>query len=207
MRANFVSPLPVPARRISTSALVLYACAVALGLGISSASIALRGDYPFGGIEVGPWKAWPQVGSREADPYARAIVTRRAEIPLAVGEGLALTATRDSTGRDLDSACTYRVGNTTPQARLWTLTLYDSAGPIRTELQRAGYTSAEILREGGGTFSIVLSRAAHAGNWVQLPAGGPFSIVLRLYDTPAAVGSANLEESALPAIERMECGA
>ena len=67
--------------------------AVALGLGISSASIALRGDYPFGGIEVGPWKAWPQVGSREADPYARAIVTRRAEIPLAVGEGLALTAT------------------------------------------------------------------------------------------------------------------
>jgi hypothetical protein len=197
----------VPARALSTSALVLYASAVALGLGISSAYMALGGDYPFGGIRIGPWEAWPEVGSRDADPYARAIVTRRAEVPLALGEGLALTATTDTAGRPLDSACTYRIGDITPQARLWTLSVYDrEGGPAQTELRRSGFTSAEVLRDLAGRFSIVLSRAALPGNWLQLPAAGPFSVVLRLYDTPAAVGSGSLQASALPAIERLECG-
>ena len=49
----------------------LYAFALALGLGIGSAYWALAGEYPFGGVAVGPWTAWPAVGSREADPYAR----------------------------------------------------------------------------------------------------------------------------------------
>lgn len=207
MRDPLPSQAPVSARALSTSALVLYASAIALGLGISSAYFALDGEYPFGGIEAGPWRAWPQVGSRDADPYARAIVTRRAEVPLAWGEGLALTATTDSAGRPLDSACSYRIGSVTPQARLWTLTLYDAGGdPARTDLGRSSFTSAEILRDLAGSFTILLSRAAQAGNWMQLPAAGRFSVVLRLYDTPAAVGSGSLEASTLPTIELGECG-
>jgi hypothetical protein len=197
----------VPARALSTSALVLYASAIALGLGISSAYFALQGEYPFGGIQVGAWRAWPQVGSRDTDPYARAIVTRRAEVPLALGEGLALTATTDNADRPLDSACTYRIGTVTPQARLWTLSLYDADGrTVQTDLGRSGFTSAEILRDPAGLFSILLSRSVQPGNWLQLPPSGPFSVVLRLYDTPASVGSASLETSTLPSIERLECG-
>ena len=194
-------------RPLSTAALVIYTCAVALGLGITSASLVLNGDYPFGRLSAGPWKAWPQVGSRDADPYARAIVARRAEIPLAQGEGLTLTATADSAGRRLDSACAYRVGAVTPQARLWTLTLYDAAGrTVASDLGRSGLTSAEILRDADGRFAVVLARDARAGNWLQLPKSGPFTLVLRLYDTPVAAGSAALDPATLPTIEALECG-
>lgn len=203
LRADpFVSAKPLP-----TAALVTYACAVALGLGITSAYVVLSGAYPFGGVRIGPWMTWPKVGSRGADPYARAIVTRRGDIPLAVGEGLSLDATSDSEGRGLDSACTYRMGAVTAQARLWTLSLYDAGGaPAATDLGRSSMTSAEVLREADGKFTLLLSREARAGNWMQLPKAGPFSLTLRLYDTPAATGSAALDPAAFPPIERLECG-
>lgn len=198
----------MPAKPLSTAALVVYAFALALGLGVGSAYVAVSGEYPIGGVRIGPWTTWPKVGSGDADPYARTIVTRRAEVPLATGEGLALTATADSEGRALDAACTYRFGSVTPQARLWTLTVYDRSGAlVRSDLERSGFTSAEILRDSEGRFTVVLSRQLQPGNWLKLPPEGPFSLILRLYDTPAALGTGAMEARALPVIERGECGA
>ena len=196
------------ARPLPTAALIVYAFALALLIGVSSAYVLASGGYPFGGVRVGPWTTWPQTGSQKADPYVRSIVARRAEIPLAVGEGLALTATVDSDGRTLDSGCTYRVGNITPQARLWTLTLYDRNGAlVASDLGRSGFTSAEILRGADGAFTIVLSRELQPGNWLKLPSDGSFSLTLRLYDTPAALGTGAVDARSLPAVERVECGA
>jgi len=203
-----LEPRRSSARPLSPAALIVYAFALALGLGVSSALYALGGEYPIGAVRVGPWTSWPQVGSSSADPYSRAIVTRRAEIPLATGEGLALTATADGQGRDLETACTYRVGSATPQARLWTLTIYDRNGALASsELERSGFTSSEVLREPDGRFTVVLSRELQPGNWLKLPAGDRFSLTLRLYDTPAALGAGAVDPRSLPSIERMECGA
>jgi hypothetical protein len=164
-------------------------------------------DYPFGKIKAGAWQATPRVGSREADPYARAVLARTADIPLAVGEGLALAATEDSVGRTLDASCAYRVGRVTPQARYWTLTLYDADGrPVASELRRSGFTSAEVLRDQDGGFSVVISREPMPGNWLQAPESGRLGLALRLYDTPVSTGMANLDARAFPSIERLECG-
>jgi hypothetical protein len=196
------------ARPLSTAALVVYTCTLALGLGVGSAYLALKADYPIGGLDVGPWTTWPLVGAKDADPYTRSIVTRRGEIPLAAGEGLAFFAIADSGGRPLDSSCTYRLGSVTPQARLWTLTLYDEAGAIQTsELGRSGFTSAEVLRSPEGSFTVMLSRDLQPGNWLQLPKSGRFTLALRLYDTPASLGTGAVDARAVPAIERLECGA
>jgi Uncharacterized conserved protein len=194
-------------RPIPTAALILYALLLALGLGVGSAYAVLNGNPPFGSRHLGPWQTWPKLGSAEADPYMRAIVARRSDIPLATGEGLALTAQSDSEGRKLDSACSYRIGPSTPAARWWTLTVYDEDGKLApSELGRSGFTSPEVLRDAQNGFAVVLSRTLSAGNWLQLPASGPFSVVLRLYDIPGAAGlSLNPED--LPAIERLECGA
>jgi hypothetical protein len=192
--------------RLTAVALVLYAAGLGLVLGVGSVFWLMRSDYPFGAVSVGPWKAWPRVGSPDADPYARAMVTRRAEIPLAIGEGLALTAIADSSGGRLDSRCTYRIAGTTPPARLWTLTLYDAERSlIATDLGRYGLTSMEVLRASDGRFEILLSRDLRAGNWLQLPQHGEFSLALRLYETPAAIGSGALDGSTLPAIDRIAC--
>ena len=142
-------PVPrLPERPFSTVLLVVYSTVLALGLGLGSAWWMLSGDYPFGGVTIGAWKAAPGVGSPKADPYSRAILTRRGDVSLAVGEGLALSARVDSAGQALDSACSYRIGTTTPQSRFWTLTLYDKAGSVvSTELGRSGFTSSETPSE------------------------------------------------------------
>jgi hypothetical protein len=197
---------PVSVRRVPTAILIVYALALGLALGLGSAYRAINGSPPFGSLRLGPWQAWPKLGSPEADPYMRAILAHRGDVPLATGEGLGFLATQDSEGRPLDSACSYSIGATAPIARLWTIALYDGEGrPPATELGRWSFTSAEVLRDSRDRFAIALSRTLQPGNWLQLPASGPFSISLRLYDPPGAAG-ANLEEGDFPAIERLECG-
>jgi hypothetical protein len=197
----------VTARRVPTVFLIVYALLLALGLGLSSANWAMSGDPPFGSLRLGPWQAWPKLGAPEADPYMRAIIARRGDVPLATGEGLGFTARTDSEGRPLDSACTYTIGAVAPMARLWTLTLYDGEARLpATELGRRSFTSAEVLRDSQDRFTIALSRHLQPGNWLQLPASGPFTVVLRLYDPPGAAG-ANLEETDFPVIQPLGCGA
>ena len=192
------------AKRAPVVPLVLYALALGLGLGLWSADRATRGAYPFGGIAVPPWTAWPRIGGR-ADPYARAINARRGDVPLAVGEGVALTASRDGEGRPLDVACAYRIAGETPPARLWTLTVYAGDAPVRTPLERTGFTSTEVLRDAAGGFAIWLDRAARPGNWLPLPEAGAVGLVLRLYDTPVGAGSGAIDPGTVPRIERLGC--
>lgn len=207
MRASALPSKPVTFRTVPTAFLIVYALLLALGLGLGSTYWILKGDPPFGRLTIGPWKAWPALGSTSADPYMRAILAQRGDIPLAIGEGLGFTALTDSEGRALDSTCTYRVGSVAPTARLWTFTAYDQDGRLlETELGRSGFTSAELLRDAQDQFTIILSRSLQDGNWLQLPPSGKFSIVFRLYDTPGAAGT-GLTESVFPSIERVECGA
>jgi hypothetical protein len=196
----------LPRRALSSAALVVYGVTLALLIGLGSAYWAVKDTYPFGTVRASMWIAAPRVGSREVDPYAKAVVARSAEIPLATGEGLVLTATGDEGGHPLDSQCTYRIGLVTPQARYWTLTLYDDDGrPAASDLQRSGFTSAEVLREADGRFTITISREPMPGNWLKMPERGRPSVVLRLYDTPVAAGSAALDPRTLPVIERLGC--
>jgi hypothetical protein len=196
----------VSIRRVPTAILVVYTLLLGLGLGLGSAYWAINGDPPFGSLRLGPWQTWPQLGAPAADPYMRAIIARRGDVPLATGEGMGFTASVDNDGRPLDSACSYSIGPVAPIARVWTLTLYDQAGRLPpTELGRRSFTSAEVLRDTQDRFNITLSRTVQPGNWLQLPAAGPFTVALRLYDPPGAAG-ANLEESEMPVIQRLECG-
>lgn len=208
--ASGLRPAPVERRRASpaaSAALVVYALCLAAGLGLSSAWWMTGGDYPFGAVRSGAWTVWPRAGSRDADPYTRAVNARTGGIPLGVGEGLVLRAAADDAGRALDVRCVYRIGTTAPQARYWSLTLYDEAGrPVDTPLKRASFSSAEVLRDQSGGFMIVLSREAGSGNWLMMPEAGGVSLVLRLYDTPASSAAAALDPRSLPSIARLECG-
>lgn len=195
-------------RRSSGVWLSLYVLALGAGLGLGSADWATRGGYPFGGVAVGSWTAWPRSGSVGSDPYTRAVNARRGEIALAIGEGMLLTAASDDAGRGLDAACTYSIAGNTPPARAWTLTVAGRGkrDPARP-LVREGFTSTEVLRERDGRFAITLSPEVQPGNWLPSPrAEGPMRLALRLYDTPVAASVASLDREALPSITRVGCG-
>ena len=178
---------------------------LALALGIWSAWVTVRSPAPVDAITIGAWQAWPNAGTADVDPYSRARLARTGEIPLGSGEGLALFAEADESGRPLTSRCDYLVTGQTPPARLWTLaveTLQGSfvAGPDR----RPALGSDVLLRHADGTFEIAFSTDPQPGNWLSLSGADRFRIVIRLYDTAARTGT-GLTTLSMPRIVREGC--
>lgn len=185
--------------------LITYAVLGGAALGLYSAFWMVEREQPFGGQQAGPWTVWPQIGSQDIDPYARAILARTGEIPLAAGEGLAFEARTDSVGRLLDDNCIYEIAGATPSARYWTLSVYGH-GHGSAVPGRQATTSSAITRDETGAYSLTVSPVAQPGNWLQPPQmEGRFEIIMRLYDTPASGTLTRFSEEMMPTITRTEC--
>ncbi|MGO4336190.1 DUF1214 domain-containing protein [Labrys sp. KB_33_2] len=188
---------------------LVYALALGGVLGLGLTWWATGSDFQLGAMRLGPWTAWPLTDPLGADRYNRARIARSGDLPLGPGEGLAFTAREDSEGRALDGACRYRLAAMLPQARWWTITLYDRSDNLaRNPSNRAGFTSAAVLRDEEGKVTVAVAPDSQPGNW--LPSSpGPMSLVLRLYDSPVSTGLATEfgagRAVAVPAIERLDC--
>ncbi|GGB50743.1 membrane protein [Roseibium aquae] len=178
-------------------------------LGIASAYLVIERDRPLQTVRIGAWEMDPTAGTEEADPYSIAIHSRGASVPLASGEGQALIARTDSSGRLLDPSCTYILSGETPAARLWTLTSTDRRGRLaETIAGRTHLSSRALLRRQDGSFEITASPRPASGNWLPL-ASRPqdmdgLMFKLRLYDAPVTTGAA-LSNAAMPVISRRSC--
>jgi len=185
---------------------LLVALVLGLALGLGATWASLDKGIGFGLVRAGPWIAFPKAGSRGADPYARAALSRTGELPLDLAEGLAFTARWDSEGAALEAACAYRIEGPAPQARYWTLSALSADGRlVANAAERLAFTSAEIVRPERGGWSVRVGRQAQPGNWLPYGGQGPFQIVLRLYDTPVSATAASLRANDLPRIVREGC--
>jgi hypothetical protein len=184
--------------------LLAFAIAAFVGLGLSW--VALTRNAPFGVLTLGTWHAWPKTGTTEIDPYALAAVARTGDLPIGSGDGVAFYTRTDDSGRPLDGRCEVVVSGTTPAARFWTLTLYDTAGRlVANSVNRYGFTSQEIVRRADGSFEVEIGPRARPGNW--LPTGGVerYMLALRLYDTPVGVATRAGREAPMPAVAVRIC--
>jgi hypothetical protein len=184
----------------------LFSLAVAAAIGLSTTWVALSRGTAYGGVTLGAWTAWPKNGTAGIDPYARGIVARSGELPVVSGDGVSFYARTDDVGQVLDGRCDVLLSGITPQARFWTLTLYDSDGRlVANSVQRHGFTSQEIVRRADGSFDITVGPRARPGNW--LPTGGveKYVLALRLYDTPVGVATRSGRDAPMPAIIRRRC--
>lgn len=185
---------------------LLFAFTVATLVGLGTTWFALTQGTAFGAITIGAWTAWPKTGTASVDPYARAAIARNGELPIGSGDGVAFFASIDDRGRPLDGRCEVTLSGSTPQARFWTLTLYDPEGQlIANSVERQGFTSQEVVRQTDGSFVIAVAPRARPGNW--LPTGGVerFVLVLRLYDTPVGVATRASREAPMPSINVEKC--
>ncbi len=183
-----------------------FALTLAAAVGLGTTWVALTRGTAYGGITIGAWTAWPKNGTTGIDPYARAVVARTGELPVGSGDGVAFYAWTDDAGEALDGRCDVLVSGITPQARFWTLTLYDPGGHlVANSIHRQGFTSQEILRKADGAFDIAVGPRARPGNW--LPTGGidRYQLVLRLYDTPIGMATRTGAEAPMPMIARRAC--
>lgn len=183
---------------------LLLMIAVALGVGFGLSYYALTDGRLFGVAQVGPWAAWPDVGSPAPNPYTRSHLAREAELQLGQAEGLQFTATTDSAGDPLDRACTYRVAGTTPLATFWTMVAVDEAGiNIAAPDTPLAMVSTGLARANDGSVRINVSTRLQPGNWLEITDDGPFRLVLTLYDTAAFSGFSDTTD--MPAILKGAC--
>jgi hypothetical protein len=184
----------------------LFALAVAAVVGLGTTWLALSHGTAFGAVTIGAWSAWPRTGTRDIDPYARATIARSGELPIGSGDGIAFVARADDNGRPLDGRCDIVLSGFTPQARFWTVTLYDPLGKlVANSVARHGFTSQELVRRSDGSFEIVVAPRARSGNW--LPTGGVdnYELVLRLYDSAVGVATRAAREIPMPAVSVRSC--
>ncbi|MBD8663800.1 DUF1214 domain-containing protein [Rhizobium sp. CFBP 8752] len=187
--------------------LIAVALAIAFGGGIWSTRLALDATTGFGALRIGPWEAFPQAQTADADPYAKSHRANAGKLLYASAEGLTFTATTDMTGERLVASCSYRIRGHTPHARFWTLFAQapGAAAPsLSSDLPQA-LNSRITLRQPNGEFEITASPTAKSGNWLALTQSGDFRLVLTLFDTPTA-GSSGLIDLAMPLIEKIGCG-
>lgn len=193
---------------LKNALLTLLAAVIAVGLGGGSVWYALHAQNGVGAIRIGPWTAFPDMGTPDADPYSQARTAREGVLALGRAEGLAFVAEKDSAGRPLRRECAYTIAGSFPTARFWTLYAADqSLDAIATGMPRpAALHSYEILRGPDNSASISVSSRPAAGNWLFVNGAGTLYFVLTFYDTPIA-NSTGLSDVVLPAIERGSCDA
>lgn len=184
----------------------LFTLAVAAAIGLGITWVAVTQGAAYGGITLGAWTAWPRIGTASIDPYARAMIARSGELPVGSGDGVAFYARTDDARRTLDGRCDVILSGTTPQARYWTITLYDPQGNlVANSVQRYGFTSQEIIRHQDGTFELTVGPRARPGNWLPTGAIERYLLVLRLYDTPIGVATRSGRDAPMPAISQRGC--
>lgn len=201
-----VTTFPVGRSMLRTVFLTLLVLLIAIGGGADSVSWMLDRSEGFGALRIGPWTAFPDYGTANADPYSRARIAREPQLSLGTAEGLSFVAQRDSTNVPLRRQCTYRIEGSVPTTRFWTLHALDAfRATIRPAGRRpAALHSYDLLRRPDQTVEIAVSRHPAPGNWLAIPGSGAMSLVLTLYDTPIAGGS-SFAGIALPKIVRVSC--
>jgi hypothetical protein len=185
---------------------MLFSLIVAAAVGLGATWFALTEGTAYGGVSIGAWTAWPKNGTSGIDPYARAMVARSGELPIGSGDGVSFYARSDDNQRPLDGRCDAVLSGITPQARYWTVTLYDPQGRlVANSMDRHGFTSQEIIRRSDGSFAITVGPRARPGNW--LPTGGVerYVLVLRLYDTAVGMTTSTGRDAPMPTIAERTC--
>jgi hypothetical protein len=185
---------------------VFVALAIALAGGAWSVRYALDRGLGMEALAIGPWRAYPDLGTPDASAYARAVVARRGELPLGRAEGLAFQAADDGSGATLERDCSYRIIGEMPVARFWTLYAVDpSMAPLAATGVREGrLQSNAVLHEADGAVIVTASPHPTPGNWLPLSGSGRMMLVLGLYDTPVA-SSTEISRVVLPRISKLGC--
>lgn len=188
--------------RFLANLLLMLVVALAVGFGLSW--YALNDGRLVGGVQVGPWTAWPRAGSANPDPYTRAYLARNGALQLGQGEGVLFVATTDSDGKALDRNCRYRIDGMTPTATFWTLVPTAPDGSLIARPDGpAEFQSSRVARANDGSLQLYVSKTLAPLNWLEITGDGAFWLALTLYDT--SVFSTGSAATTLPAIIREAC--
>ncbi|WP_424981809.1 DUF1214 domain-containing protein [Maritalea sp. S77] len=172
----------------------------ALGVGFGLSYYSLEEGRELTATHYGVWSGWPELGTAQIDPYARAHLAREGMLPLGKGEGVRFSARKDATGARLTGECSYVLSGDMPNHTLWTVQVRD----LSTHQVFGHVESSQMQFEADGSLQLSITPNAQPGNWVNTDGLDRLELLLTLYDTNAftTLGS---EEIALPQLRLEAC--
>lgn len=178
--------------------LVLMLTALGVGFGLSYYSLEQGRELT--ATHYGVWSGWPELGTAQIDPYARAHLAREGVLPLGKGEGVSFFAHRDTNGDLLSGQCQYDLSGHMPNHSLWTIQVRDP----KTRQVFGHVESGQLQFGSDGAFELAIAPSVTSGNWVNTDGLGRIELLLTLYDTNAFT-SLGSEEIALPQVQLEAC--
>jgi len=185
----------------------------ALLMGLGSAYWAINSGLGTA-LQNGAWHTDPNIGSEQADPYARAAVARAGLLALNKSETVYFTATLDDEGEPLSTACQYRLEGKPLATRWWSITAYAADHYLIANPQnRYSQAMNTVSRNADDSFTISVSPDGAGENGIPTGfiapssdenVGDSFSLTLRLYN-PAEATYSNLGGIDLPTIAKESC--
>jgi len=184
---------------------ILVSLTIGLGLGIYSAQFAIRQGIATPVITIGPWQSFKETNINELNPYALAHTANHGNLKLANFEALYFIARKDDQNRTLSGNCEYLIAGNSPDARWWSLSVYDQRGMlIENPADRYSFNNTNIGLKKDARYRIAVAANARPGNWIPIKADRAFMIMLRLY-SPAIGSIRDQKEISFPKIERLGC--
>lgn len=185
---------------------LVFGTAIALFSGFASAHYAIDFLGKGSNLKTGQWTRLESIENTAGNPYRAALKARTTGVALAPGEGLIFTSDRDANDDLFDPACRYRLAGRMPKASLWSLSVNTTQDEqeIRHP-ERRFLVSHSVQWKSDGTLKVAIAPDIQQGNWLASPTTGPFTVSLRLYDTPLALNTTELNSRELPEITKGTC--
>ena len=184
---------------------ILISLSLGLSFGIFSARYTVQIGLSDPTVVIGPWQSFREIDINEENPYSLAHTTLYGKLKLAKFEALYFIARKDNDNKDLSGNCEYVVTGVAPEARWWSLTVYDQHGGfIDNPAERYSYNNTNLIEKDEAKYSIAVSPNARPGNWIPTREKTPFVVMLRLY-SPSINSMNHAEDITFPKIEKVSC--
>jgi len=183
--------------------LIVFMLVITVGGGVGSVEYALKHMDDFSPTTIGSWRAWPESGTKYADPYARARAAKFNRLSLGRAEGLSFYLWRDDTGKPLKATCSYKLAGSLPAAHFFTLyQIGRNLVPRRSQKGRPDIlTSYDMVQNAQGDYLISISPQAQSGNWLASEGEGTYGLVLTVYNSSIGV-TTGLSHPTMPLLTR-----
>ena len=173
-------------------------------IGAGGAVLSIRASGLGSDVRIGPWTSGTDIGTVDADMRTRAIVALRGLLALPAREARYFTARTDSDGRPLMGNCTYAVTGPKPDARWWSITLYNREGWLVPTSDRAHSAGSGAFTGPESGFGVIVEPRAERPARISSGAPGPFELTLRTY-RPRGAFAGTPHSADLPQILRGYC--
>ncbi|MCY4238333.1 MAG: DUF1214 domain-containing protein [Rhodospirillaceae bacterium] len=129
-----------------------------------------------------PWIAGQPARSEEGNSLARARKSLCCLLAPDHREAIYYRVEKDSRSRPLRAECNYQVVGRSPDARWWSLTIYDSDFfLIETRFGRHSVNSGNVEVNSDGTYSVSVGPSQVKGAWLPTRGEGHIYLLLRAY--------------------------